>query len=159
MKMSPASNSSTNSIKTEIALIKQNIKQIEEIYNNLRSTVDQITEIRKSFAVQQNILDHKVQKIDKIEQSIVKYTEKQLEYNKELSDKLENMRTTIQDEKQKQYKDIMNSIEAFNKNINDKIEEQNRRITSLENWRWYIIGAAAVIVFILNKIPLIELSF
>lgn len=157
--MSPASNSSTNSIKTEIALIKQNIKQIEEIYNNLRSTVDQITEIRKSFAVQQNILDHKVQKIDKIEQSIVKYTEKQLEYNKELSDKLENMRTTIQDEKQKQYKDIMNSIEAFNKNINDKIEEQNRRITSLENWRWYIIGAAAVIVFILNKIPLIELSF
>jgi hypothetical protein len=37
--------------------------------------------------------------------------------------------------------------------MSEKLEKQDARIQALENWRWYILGIGAVLLFILNKIP------
>jgi hypothetical protein len=62
-------------------------------------------------------------------------------------------------EREKKYNEIISSLENMNKNIQEKIEAQNKRISDLENWRWYILGMSIVIVFILNKISWTSVIF
>jgi len=37
--------------------------------------------------------------------------------------------------------------------MSEKLETQDKRIQALENWRWYILGIGAVLLFIINKLP------
>ena len=38
------------------------------------------------------------------------------------------------------------------KDVIDDLSEMNKRVTSLEQWKWYVIGAAATIGFILGHL-------
>ena len=38
------------------------------------------------------------------------------------------------------------------KQLNEKVKIQNGRIGKLENWRWFVLGGCAVVIFILEII-------
>jgi hypothetical protein len=38
------------------------------------------------------------------------------------------------------------------KDVIEDIDKMNKRVTSLEQWKWYVIGAAAALGFILGHI-------
>ena len=47
-----------NSLKTDIALIQKDVKQIENVFQKVDTAVSQMADIYKSLAVQENILEH-----------------------------------------------------------------------------------------------------
>lgn len=142
-----------NSLKTDIALIQKDVKQIERVFQKVDTAVTQMSEIHKSLAVQENILEHNEKRIDTLEEKLLKHTEETKEFQKELNYKIEDMKVTAQSERERRHKELMESIEKLNISVSDKIQMQDNRITSLENWRWYIIGVSAVIIFTLTIVP------
>jgi hypothetical protein len=63
------------------------------------------------------------------------------------------MKETFQKERERRHREVLDSIENLNKNMTEKLENQDKRIQALENWRWYLLGIGAVLLFIANKIP------
>ena len=142
-----------NTLKTDIALIQKDVKQIEIVFQKVDNAVSQMSDIHKSLAVQENILEHNEKRLDTLEEKLIKHTEESIEFQKELNVKIEDMKVTAQVERERRHKELMESIEKLNGSVSSKIEKQDERITALENWRWYIIGVSAVIIFIITLVP------
>jgi hypothetical protein len=142
-----------NSIKTDIALIQKDVKQIERVFQKVDNAVQQMAEIHKALAVQENILENNEKRISIVEDKLIKHNEDELVFRKELNSKLEDMKTVSQIERERRHKEVLESIEKLNKNMSEKLDKQDKRISALENWRWYLLGIGAVLLFILNKIP------
>ena len=142
-----------NTLKTDIALIQKDVKQIEIVFQKVDNAVSQMSDIHKSLAVQENILEHNEKRLDTLEEKLIKHTEESVEFQKELNIKIEDMKVTAQIERERRHKELMESIEKLNNSVSNKIEKQDERITALENWRWYIIGASAVIIFVITLVP------
>lgn len=142
-----------NDMYTDVALIKRDIQQIEKIVSKVDGALDQMTEISKILAVQEKILENTEKRMDAIEEKFIKNSESELEYKKELTQHLEDLKEQSQVERERRHKEVMASIEKMSTALNAKLESQDKRISTLENWRWYAGGAVAVILLFINNIP------
>lgn len=142
-----------NSLKTDIALIQKDVKQIETVFRKVDNAVCQMTEILKTIAVQENILENNEKRVSTLEESIKSHNEDEVQFRKEFTRKFDDMKETSQKERERHHRELLDSIENLNKSMNEKLDGQSKRIQALENWRWYILGIGAVLLFILNKLP------
>jgi DNA repair ATPase RecN len=142
-----------NNLKTDIALIQKDVKQIERVFKKVDDAVGQMSEIFKTMAVQEMVLENTEKKIQSAEDTFKKHNEEVEAFRKEMNLKLEDIKDTAQKERQARHVELLASIENLNKNISEKLDKQDKRIQALENWRWYLLGIAAVFLFILNKLP------
>lgn len=142
-----------NSIKTDIALIQKDVKQIEHIFLKVDNAVSQMSEVLKTTAVQEKMLENNEKRIITLEENLKRRGDQEDEFRKEFNKKFEEMKEAEQKERERRHRELLDSIEKMNKNMTEKIDQQDKRIQSLENWRWYIIGISAVVLLILNKLP------
>ena len=146
-----------NSLKTDVALIQKDVKQIERVFKKVDDAVGQMSEILKTMAVQDMVLENTERRVFSIEESFKKNTVEEEAFRKELSLKLEDMKETANRDRDRRHRELLDSIENLNRNMSEKLDKQDKRIQTLENWRWYILGIGLVIIFILNKIPVTTL--
>jgi hypothetical protein len=150
-------------MKTDLALIKKDVKQIEKVFQKLDVTVEQMTNILKTIAVQENILVNNEKRIDNVEDRLIKHSEDEIFFRKEINKKLEDLQVFSQSERERRHKEILESIEKLNLSVNEKIKEQNEslerklekqnvRLVAIERWKWYVGGVFAVLVFLATKI-------
>lgn len=142
-----------SSLKTDIALIQKDVKQIERVFTKVDNAVEQMSEILKTIAVQENILENNEKRVTSLEVTIKRHNEEEEQFRKEFTRKLDDMKETSQKERERHHRELLESIENLNKSVNDKLDNQDKRIQTLENWRWYILGIGAVLLFIINKLP------
>jgi predicted RNase H-like nuclease (RuvC/YqgF family) len=112
-----------------------------------------MSEILKTIAVQENILENNEKRVTSLEETIKKRNDEEEQFRKEFARKLDDMKETSQKERERHHRELLDSIENLNKSVNDKLDNQDKRIQSLENWRWYLLGIGAVLLFIVNKLP------
>jgi predicted RNase H-like nuclease (RuvC/YqgF family) len=146
-------NDEIGTLKTDIALIQKDIKQIEHVFKKVDNAVGQMTEILKITAVQENILENTERRIDTLEDNIKKHNDQEEAFRKEFNRKFEEMKETEQKERERRHRELMDSIKDLGKHFTEKLEKQDQRIQTLEKWRWYLLGIGAVLLFVLNKIP------
>ena len=142
-----------NVLKTDVALIKKDIKQIERVFDKVDDAIGDMTEIHKIVAVQEKILENTDRRIENLEESFIKHADEEAEYRKELSKTIADMREDAQIQRERRHKEVLRSIGDLNKSLSEKLSRQDARIQALENWRWYILGIGAVLLFILNQLP------
>lgn len=141
-----------NTIKTDVALIKRDITQISQVYKKVDATLGQMSEITKTMAVQDKILENDGHRIALLEESLVKHTGEQAEFRKELSRRLDEISEKSDLDREKRQKEIIEALDKMTGVINKQLEDQNTRITRLENWKWYVAGLAGILLIIINKI-------
>jgi K+/H+ antiporter YhaU regulatory subunit KhtT len=142
-----------NTIKTDIAVIKRDITQISQVYKKVDDTLEQMSEMAKTLAVQEKTLENDARRISVLEENLVKHNQDEAEFRKELSKRLDDMVVKIETDREAKHRQTLDAIEKMSSSINNKLADQDKRISSLEGWRWYVAGIVAVIVIIVNKIP------
>lgn len=142
-----------NTIKTDIAVIKRDITQISQVYKKVDDTLEQMSDMAKTLAVQEKTLENDARRINMLEENLVKHNQDEAEFRKELSKRLDDMVSKIDTDRDTKHKQMLDAIEKMSSTINNKLAEQDKRIASLEGWRWYAAGIVAVIVLIVNKFP------
>ena len=146
-----------NSLKTDVALIQKDVKQIERVFKKVDDAVEQMSEILKTMAVQDMVLANAERRVFSIEEGFKKNTVEEETFRKELNLKIEDMKETANRDRDRRHRELLDSIENLNRNMGEKLDKQDKRIQTLENWRWYVLGIGLVIIFILNKIPVTTL--
>jgi len=142
-----------NTIKTDVAVIKRDITQISQVYKKVDDTLEQISEISKSLAVQEKTLENDARRITILEENLVKHNSDEAEFRKELSKRLDDMAAKIEVDRDARHKQMMDAIEKMSATLNAKLAEQDKRIATLEGWRWYAAGIGAVLILIISNIP------
>lgn len=150
-------------VKTDIALIKKDIAQIEKTLGKLDSTLESIIGISKTLAIQERIVDSHEKRLDEIDEKISLHHKEEEEFRRELQKQIkdlsdanknyiEELKHLNTSEREARHKEVMESIDTLRRELKEKNKEQDDKIATLENWRWWIMGigvAATTIVSLL----------
>lgn len=142
-----------NSVETDIALIKKDISQIEKVFKKVDDAISQMSEILRDLAVQENVLENNEKRLEVLEQKLILHAEEEKNMREEFRKEIKEIKQGSDEAREKRHKEIMGKITAMHEDLNSKLDNQDKRIQSLENWRWYIIGVSAAVIFAITLIP------
>lgn len=72
--------------------------------------------------------------------------------NREIVEKMDDMQTRIEHKMNAQAEVQKTQHDAIQKEIKDDVEKLGDRVSSLEQWKWYVIGGAATIGYLIGHI-------
>ena len=170
-----AHDDNNNYLDIEIAVIKSNIEQITNAIKDFRDIAKEMSEtstnIQKLLSNHDLKLAQQEKMLEKIQidaeirkrESEASVREIKTQMNGSFNDAVRRdsdafQRISVQikdmeESHEKAIEKIYNAIEENKTTHQKEIEGIKTRITSLENWKWYTTGIAAVVVFIASKIP------
>ena len=72
--------------------------------------------------------------------------------NREIVDKIDDMQTRLEHKMNANAQISQNQHEEIRKDVVQDLEKMNNRVSALEQWKWYVIGGAATVGYILGHI-------
>ena len=72
--------------------------------------------------------------------------------NREIVDKIDDMQTRIEHKMQANAQISQDQHAEIKKDVVEDLDKMNNRVAALEQWKWYVIGGAAVIGFLVAQI-------
>lgn len=149
--------------ETDIALIKSDIKQINKFFSKVEASIDMMAELSKHVAVQQEILKNTAEKLEDLEIRMDEHRKEDIARSAIIGDRLEQYRISSKEDHQRlsdvsaanraeRNKEIMDALSKLNGSLDRRISDQDKRLGRLENWRYYMMGMAAVVIFIAARI-------
>ena len=152
-----------SNIKTDIALIKSDIKQINKFFIKVENSVDMMTELAKHVAVHEEMLKNLIDRLQDLDEKMFDHRKEDVERYAVVSDRLEQYRLSSREDHQRladqsqknreeRNREIMEALAKLNGALDRRISEQDARLKNLENWRWYMMGMGVVIGFLLLRV-------
>jgi len=148
-----SSDEQINTLITDIALIKRDINQIEKSVAKMDEGLSINSEILKNLAVQETMLKNNEKRVEILEKKFIQHAKDEIDFHRELNTHLQDIKDTAQEQREKRHKEVMDSIKEMNESVNSRLDKQDERIQNLENWRWYVLGALALLGFIFTIFP------
>lgn len=150
-------------VKTDIALIKSDIKQINKFFTKVESSIDMMSELSKNVAVHEEMLRNSIDKLEDLDKTIYEHRKEDLERAAVMGDRLEQYRISSREDHQRladqsqknreeRNKEIMDALSKLNGALDRRITEQDNRVKALEMWKYYMMGIGAVVIFIAMRI-------
>lgn len=168
--------SEQNDVKTDIALIKKDVKQIERFFDKVDTVMTEMSDITKSLAVQQQIIEHFSSKLEDLEEKMEEHKSEDIKRTEVLHKRLSEYRESSKEDhkrlsdesaanRKQRNQEIMAELGKLNGNLekriidmSDKIEDQDGRIRSIENLKWWLLGAVAAVTFLVQFLSKMDLT-
>jgi phosphoenolpyruvate carboxylase len=149
--------------ETDIALIQSDIKQIQRFFNKVEGSIEMMSQLSTNVAVQGEVLKNTAAKFELIEKLCEDYRRADDLRLKVLSDRLEEYRRSAREDHQKladhnankrssTSKEILDRLDDMEKGLHTRINEQNKRINTLENWKYYMMGVGGVLMLLVASV-------
>ena len=144
-------------LETEVALVKQDVNQIGQLFSKLETALDKITDVSNNIgqilAVHEQRLQHGEEEFETMKTDIANAENKFDNEIKDLHSRLTSNTREIESKMSKEIDKVLDSIKDLKDHLitkNDKIEE---RLTALERWRWILVGAVFVAAVLIPEMP------
>ena len=149
--------------ETDIRLIQSDIKSINKFFNKVEKSIDQMAELSKNVAVQTEVLDNTRNKLEDVERMIEDSNRTDGLKLTTMSDRLEEYRRTAREDHQRladhnadkrnsSNREILDRLDNMEKSLHARINDQNKKINGLENWRYYMMGVGGVLLLLVARI-------
>ena len=142
-----------NTLKTDVEIIKRDISAIHSFSGKIDDAIEKMAEVSNSISkmliVHENRLQNHDQQIDGIKTSL---SERKSDFEKQvelLHKRITDMKDENHAEREKYHKEILDAL----KEIADMNKALDTRVSTLEQWKWYVMGGAAAVGFILSQVP------
>jgi len=154
-----------NVVKTDVALIKKDIKQIGRFFDKVDNAVDAMAGIQQALAVQHQIITNFNDKLDGVEERVEENKRLDKERSAVLGDRMEVYRRSskedhqrIHDQNQAHRKERNEEIIKELRHIDSKVDKRltviETKLAAVERWKYYMMGISAAIIFIIAQLDL-----
>jgi chromosome segregation ATPase len=132
-------------LKTEVAVLKRDVDQINRLIEKMDGLVSELSSLTNTISVQSKILQNHEEKIDKLNFTALQEMKEEREFRKTAYAKFEDIKDDIAFTKEKRHSEILESVKELKKELLIETKKQDARITTLENWKWWVMGATGVL--------------
>lgn len=143
-------------VRTDVEILKKDVSNIQGLLGRIDSAIDKIADasngISRILAVHDNKLFESQKELE--ERKRVQEKDATLLHTR-ISEKEAEQRELVE----KHHKDLMEFLEAHDARSLQSHEELSNRVTSLENWKWIIIGGSTIVGFLIAELGLISKIF
>ncbi len=137
---------------------------LKSVVKKLDSSLDKISEVSNSIAKLLAVHDERLGTLEKTSDKrgdeVKELHSRITTQTREIFEKLEAMEERIDRRISESSNTTSTQHDRINNEIKEEIKKINDRINVLEHWRWYVLGACAVIGWMLSKygdlIPLLK---
>jgi hypothetical protein len=147
-------------MKTDIALIKADVKNIQKFFTKVESSLDMLTDLSQKVAVQDEVVKNTVDKLEDLDKMVQDHRLEDQQRSQRMMDRLEEYRAGAYNDHQRLADHTATKREAHNRMIIDelremkqmmetKFDEQDEKIQDLQRWKYYAMGAIGVAVFVM----------
>ena len=155
--------SQQSTIETDIALIQADIKQINKFFTKVEASIDMMASLQAHVAEQAVTQKFQADKLEDLEDICTSYKKEETLRLTVLSDRLEEYRRMAREDHAKltetnnakrdsANKEILDRLDKMERSLHERITQQTKRINTLENWRYYVMGVGAVLIFLVAKL-------
>ena len=137
-------------IESEVEVLKSVVSKID---NSIEKITQVSNDIGKILAVHESRLDGLEKIADMRTDDIKELHSRITTQHRELIEKIDDMEDRIDLKLQQNQFNATKQHQDIQKEIQEDIGKLSKRLTVLENWRWWVLGAAAAFGFIIAKMP------
>jgi chromosome segregation ATPase len=134
-----------SNIKTDVAVIKKDMEHINRLITKMDGLVTELSSLTKTIAVQSRILETHQEKIEVISARIQQEYGNESEYRKDTQTKFESIKDEMIMSKEKRHGEILSTVQNLRTELLEVTKEHDTRIGNLEKWKWWVMGAGAVL--------------
>jgi predicted RNase H-like nuclease (RuvC/YqgF family) len=121
-------------IITELALVKRDVQNLEKLSEKIDDISKEINELSKLLAIQHRIIENHETRINSLFVSSRTDTEEEYQYRAGLNRQFQEIRDGR-----------FTNLREIEQKFTRKIETFDQKIQELEKWKWWVMGAGAVI--------------
>ena len=144
---------SDQELRTDVEILKKDVSNIQGLLSRLDTAIDKIADV--STGINQILAVH--------EQSI-SHLEDEVQERKRLAEKetelLHQRISDMKEESAKHHKEnhaaVMSKLDKLDNEMTHELKSISGRVTMLEKWRWYLVGAGAVILLIISNLSKLQ---
>jgi Fe2+ transport system protein B len=147
-------------MKTDIALIKADVKNIERFFAKVESSLELLTDLSQKVAVQDEIIKNTVDNLEDLDRMVQEHRLEDQQRSQRMLDKLEEYRKSAYTDHQRLADHTASKREAHNRMIidelremkqmmEDRFSEQDEKIDELQKWKYYAMGGLAAVIFLM----------
>jgi ABC-type phosphate transport system auxiliary subunit len=145
----------SSSLETEVAVLKRDVASVTNLFTKLDSAIEKIGDlsfnITKMLAVHEERLQTQTGVNSDIYHTIeLRRVELQTDI-KELHSRITTVHRELSSDMKITEDKIMKAIGELNSAVNNQHSGQNKKIETLEKWRYTLVGAGLVVGFLLTK--------
>jgi chromosome segregation ATPase len=143
------------SLETEIAVIKNDVNQIGQLFSKLETALDKITDVSNNIGQilavhEQRLKDGEVQ-FDELKKEMDNAEDKFDNEVKDLHSRLTTNTREIEQKMSNEVDKVLEAIKDLKSHMVDKHDKLETRLAALERWRWILLGAVAVGAMLLGN--------
>jgi DNA repair exonuclease SbcCD ATPase subunit len=150
-------------LKTDIALIKKDVKQIERFFAKFDTALETMSDVSQKVAVHGEILKNTAEKLSDLDERIEQHRAEDVKRTDIMSNRLEEYRKSAREDHQRlsdqnainrkeRNEEIMKELHKMNGSLDKRLNELEQRAGVLENWKWYMMGLGVAVVAIGSQI-------
>lgn len=143
------------SIETELAVVKNEVSQMGQLFTKLEIALDKITDVSNNIgqilAVHERRLVDGEQDFDLLRKEIDNADDKFNDEVKDLHSRLTTNSREIESKMSNEIDKVLDAIKDLKSHMVDKHDELELRLAALERWRWILLGALTVGGFFLGN--------
>lgn len=136
-------------VKVDVEILKRDIDRFSGLFDRLDTTIEKLTEvsggINRMLAVHENRLEQQ----EELTKHFITLMEERRRENSDKYEAVQNRITQTREEMQQEIKDSIKEVVA-------KIDKLSETVNKLEKWKYFVVGGAITIGFLLAKLPMIE---
>lgn len=142
--------------------LETELEVLKSVVNKLDSSLEKISEVSNSIGRLLAVHDERLNSLEKVsdkrDREIDDLHSRITTQTREIMDKLEAMEQRIDDRMKDQARAAKDQHDEIKGEIQADVKDMELRIVSLEKWKWYIMGAGAVIGYLVSNIlPILKL--
>lgn len=151
-----ARNSNT-ALETEVAVIKNDLSQMGQLFSKLEIALEKITDVSNNIgqilAVHEQRLQDGEKEFKTLKDEMVSAESKFDNEVKDLHSRLTSNTREIEVKMSKEIDKVLDSIKDLKEHLIDKNDKIEERLTALERWRWILVGAVFVAAVLIPEMP------
>ena len=148
---------SNAALETEVALVKNDLSQMGQLFSKLEVALDKITDVSNNIgqilAVHEQRLQDGEKEFQTLKDEMVTAESKFDNEVKDLHSRLTSNTRELENKMSKEIDKVLESIKDLKDHLIDKNDKIEQRLTALERWRWILVGAMFVAVIFLPELP------
>ena len=136
--------------------VETQVKVLESVVSKIDTSIEKLTEVSNNIGKLLAVHDERLNTLStshsRTEDDIREIYNRVNSISKEILDKIDNMENVIEAKMQSQAESSRAQHQAIQEGIETKLTGLLDRIQTLENWRWWVIGASAAVGYMINVV-------
>jgi|694.fasta_scaffold15375_15 chromosome segregation ATPase len=140
-----------SNLRTDVEILKRDMHQLNGLFTRLDVTIEKLGEVSSNLTRMLAVHENKLEKQEEADKQLNSMIELLFAKVEERRREVDTIKDDFRKEISHLHNDIMLEMKEIKNCTTNYHSEMNQRVTTIERWKWMMMGGGAIVGFIVSK--------